>query len=158
MLAGIAEELDHWVVRRNLEAQREGLMQLRSCRIRLLGQMALMELRAPLALTATNDVDVYADYEYAIEQEFRRLLARKGKELDSLGSEVWMPDETRYIPMYVGQFVTLEVADLESVLVSKGLKAPAKNRAIVTEYLAAGASPRFMELSTKYGLDLEQFL
>ena len=69
-----------------------------------------------------------------------------------------MPTETRYTSLYVGQFVTLEVADLESVLVSKGLKAPAKNRAIVTEYLASGASPRFMALSTKYGLDLEQFL
>jgi len=158
MLAGIAEKLDQWVVRRNLEAQREGFAHLGACRIRLLGQMALLELRAPLALVATHDVDVYADYEYAIEEEFRRLLALKGKQLDSLGSEVWMPDETRYTSMYAGQFVTLEVADLESVLVSKGLKAPAKNRAIVTEYLASGASPRFMELSTKYGLDLEQFL
>jgi hypothetical protein len=158
MLCRIAEKLDQWVVRKNLEAEREGFLHLKPCRIRLLGQMALLELQAPLALSATNDVDVYADYEYAIEQEFRRLLALNGKELDSLGSAVWMPEETRYTSMYAGQFVTLEVADLESVLISKGLKAPAKNGAIITEYLASGASAQFMVLAAKYSLNLEQFL
>jgi oligoendopeptidase F len=54
--------------------------------------------------------------------------------------------------------VTLKVADEESVLLSKATKAPAKNAALLTEYLASGASERFMELAEKYGLDLEQFL
>ena len=47
---------------------------------------------------------------------------------------------------------------MEAVLVSKALKAPAKNRSLLTEYLAKGASQRFLDMAKKYGVDLEQFL
>jgi hypothetical protein len=157
VLIEIAERLETFVVERNLEARSEGLLLLRPC-VKLLGQTALLEAKVPLTLAVTNDVDVYADYEFAIEQEFRRLLATKGRELDSLGGEVWMPAETTYQPLFAGHCVRLLVADPEAVLVSKGLKAPRKNRAVLTEYLARGPSARFMKLAQKYQLDLEQFL
>jgi hypothetical protein len=124
----------------------------------LLGQAALLELDVPLSLAATNDVDVYADYEFPVEAEFRRLLKARGKELDPVGHEIWMPKETKYSVLYSGRFVELLVADVEAVLVSKGLKAPAKNRVILVEYLAKGASERFLRLARKYRLDLEQFV
>src|SRR6478609_11347828 len=158
MLVEIAERLETFVVERNLEARREGLLALRPCVIKLLGQTALLEAEVPLTLALTNDVDVYADYEFAIEQEFRRLLASKGRELDSVGREIWMPQETIYQPLFVGKYVTLLVADAESVLLSKGLKAARKNRQLLTEYLARGPSARFLELAKKYHLDMEQFL
>jgi len=158
MLVEIAERLETFVVERNLEARREGLLALRPCVIKLLGQAALLEAKVALTLALTNDVDVYADYEFAIEQEFRRLLATKGRELDSLGGEVWMPVETTYRALFVGQYVTLLVADAEAVLLSKGLKAARKNRQLLTEYLAHGPSARFLKLAQKYRLDLEQFL
>ena len=158
MLVEIAERLETFVVQRNLEARREGLLVLRPCVIKLLGQTALLEAEVPLTLALTNDVDVYADYEFAVEQEFRRLLATKGRDLDSLGGEIWMPAETSYQPLFVGKYVTLLVADAESILLSKGLKAPRKNRQLLTEYLASGPSARFLKLVQKYHLDLEQFL
>lgn len=158
MLREVAARLDSWVIAQNVEARSEGLPMLRACRIRLLGQMALLESRAPLQLNLTNDVDVYADYEHAVEQEFRRLLASAGKELDRFGSEVWMPRETRYANLFVGEFVTMLVADMDAVLVSKALKAPVKNRALIVEYLAAGASDRFFTLATRYRVDLELFV
>src|SRR6187549_2780612 len=158
MLVEIAERLETFVVERNLEAHSEGMLMLRPCVIKLLGQTALIEAKVPLTLAATNDVDVCADYEFAVEQEFRRLLATKGRELDSLGGEVWMPAETTYQPLFVGHCVSLLVADTEAVLVSKGLKAARKNRPLLTEYLARGPSARFMKLARKYRLDLEQFL
>jgi len=158
MLVEIAEHLETFVVTRNLEARREGLLLLRPCVIKLLGQTALLEAKVSLTLALTNDVDVYADYEFAVEQEFRRLLATKGRELDSLGGEVWMPVETTYEPLFVGQYVRLLVADAESVLLSKALKAARKNRQLLTEYLAGGPSARFLKLAQKYRLDLEQFV
>jgi hypothetical protein len=158
VLVEVAERLESFVVERNLEARRDGLILLRPCVIKLLGQTALIEAKVSLTLAATNDVDVYADYEFAVEQEFRRLLATKGHELDSLGREVWMPAETTYQPLFTGQYIKLLVADHESVLVSKGLKAARKNRALLTEYLARGPSARFLQLARKYALDLEQFL
>lgn len=41
---------------------------------------------------------------------------------------------------------------------SKALKAPKKNGALIAEYLAKGASDKFQALAKKYNLDLEQFL
>jgi len=158
MLTKIAERLDGWVLRQNLEAAAAGMMQLRPCRIRLLGQMALLEQQAPLSLALTDDVDVYANYDHSVEQEFRRLLAIEGKQLDPVGHEVWMPRTTRYSAAFSGELVTLEVAELEAVLVSKALKAPTKNAALIAEYLAAGPSERFVELSKHHDVDLEQFV
>jgi hypothetical protein len=158
MLVRLARELDAWVVDRNLEARAAGLLSMRSCTIRVLGQTALFEAGVPLTLAATKDVDVRADYEDGVRREFERLLAREGRELDPLGHEIWMPEETRYSELFVGSFVRLLLAESDAVLVSKALKAPRKNRPLLTEYLAQGPSARFLELATKYSLDLEQFL
>ncbi len=150
MLVEVAERLESFVVERNLAARSEGLLALRPCVIKVLGQTALLEAKVSLTLAATNDVDVYADYEFAVEQELRRLLATRGRELDSLGSEVWMPTETTFQPLFSGHFVTLLVADVEAVLLSKALKAAGKNRNLLTEYLASGPSSRFLKLAQKY--------
>jgi hypothetical protein len=56
------------------------------------------------------------------------------------------------------KFVTLKVADVDAILISKALKAPRKNRALLVEYLARGATTRFMRLAKKYNIDLESFL
>jgi hypothetical protein len=158
VLVEIAERLETFVVECNLEARSEGLLALRPCVIKLLGQTALLEAKVSLTLAATNDVDVYANYDFAIEQEFRRLLVIEGYVLDPLAGEIWMPKETTYQSLFVGHWVTLLVADVESVLLSKGLKAAPKNRPLLTEYLARGPSARFLKLAQKYGLDLELFL
>lgn len=57
-----------------------------------------------------------------------------------------------------GALVRLLVADPEAVLVSKALKAPSKNLALLTEYLAFGASQRFIDLAHRYNVNLEQFV
>jgi hypothetical protein len=158
MLRDVARRLDEFVIAQNLEARAEGLPSLRPCVIKLLGQRALIESGASLRLAATKDVDVFADYEHTVEAEFRRLLAREGLELDPVAHEIWMPAETKYEPLFQGRFVTLLVADTEAVLLSKGLKAPRKNGPLLTEYLAQGASSRFLALAHEHGLDLEQFL
>jgi hypothetical protein len=158
MLVRLAETLDDWVMEQNLAARSEGMLTFRPCTIRVLGQTALFEANVPLTLAATKDVDVLADYEDAVRREFERLLAAEGRELDPLGHEVWMPTETQYTELYSGRFVRLLLADSDAVLVSKALKASAKNRPLLTEYLAKGASDRFLKLASKYAVDLEQFL
>jgi hypothetical protein len=50
------------------------------------------------------------------------------------------------------------VADPDAVLISKAARAPEKNKALITEYLAKGASERFFELARKHDVDLEQFV
>ncbi len=158
MIRGIAERLDEWVTQTNLEAQAEGMRRLPPCHIRVLGQTALLEVGSGLSLLATSDVDVYADYEYPIEVEFKRLLRLEGKELDPVGHKIWMPRETEYVRLFQGRFIRLSVADPDAVLISKSARAPDKNRSLLTEYLASGASQRFLSLATQYKVDLERFL
>jgi hypothetical protein len=158
MLPEMAHALDAWVARENRVRQREGSPGLPKCRIRLLGQMALFEQKVPLALVATNDVDVVADYPFPVEREFRRLVEREGKFIDPTPTEIWMPPETQYRLLVDGRWVRLEVAEVDAVLLSKALKAPEKNRQLVVEYLARGASSRFFDLADRHGLDLEAFL
>jgi hypothetical protein len=113
MLERVAEKLDAWIIAQNLKARAEGLPLLRACRVRVLGQTALLEGGAFLPMVLTNDVDVYADYEHAVELEFRRLLALEGKELDPLGQEVWMPRETEYSDLFTGRMAEKYRLDLE---------------------------------------------
>jgi hypothetical protein len=121
--------------------------------------MALFERELKLNLVATQDVDVIArNFSYSARKEFERLLAMHNLILDPVGHEAWMPKETEYEVFYAGTFVTLKVADEEAVLLSKATKAPEKNAALLTEYLASGPSERFMALAEKYHLNLEQFL
>lgn len=158
MLVEVAQKLDAFAVGRNLEAGSEGLPRIGRCTLRLLGQMALLEQRAPLTLAATNDVDLRGRYPSEVEAELRRLLARAGLELDPAATEIWMPRETTYATLYRGELVTLQVADVDAVLISKALKAPVKNRALIVEYLARGASSRFLALARDYSLDLGAFV
>lgn len=157
MLAEVAEELDRWVIDKNLRDTEDGLPRIKPCTIRVLGQSALLEVGLPVRLAATRDVDVRANYEDAVRCRFADLLAARGRELDPLGDEIWMPRETRYTLAFRGTFVRLLLAEPEAILVSKALKAPAKNHALITEYVAVAPTPRFWDLAQKYALDLEQF-
>jgi hypothetical protein len=158
VLAEVFEELDEWVCARNVECALEGVLRLQPCEIRVLGQGALFELATGLTLQATSDVDVYANYSHAVEVQFRHLLKARHLALDPLGHEVWMPPETQYDPIYQGRFVTAKVARAEYVLISKAARAPEKNRALLAEYLAKGASPLFLELAERHRVNLEIFV
>ena len=150
--------LDQWVARENVRARADGTPAHKKCTIRVLGQAALWVAELDLTLTATQDLDAYADYDWAVQKELERLLAKDGKVLDPHGDEIWMPRETRYAPVYQGTYVEAFVADPDAVLISKACKAPKKNATLITEYLAKGASERFFELAKTYGIDLEQFV
>ncbi len=158
MLKELAAELDDWFVDEAREAVREGMASPRACTIRVHGQMALVEREVKLNLVATQDVDVSGKLSGVARKEFEKLLAKRGLVLDPVGHEAWMPEETQYETFFSGRFVTLKVADEECVLLSKAAKAPKKNGALLTEYLASGPSDRFVALAAKYDVDLEQFV
>ena len=158
ILPDIFLALDQWVVRENVRARADGTPTHKKCTIRVLGQAALWVAKVDLTLTSTQDLDAYADYDWAVQKELERLLSKDRKVLDPHGHEVWMPRETRYKLLYKGTYVDAWVADPDAVLISKACKAPEKNMGLITEYLAKGASERFFELAQKYAVDFEQFV
>ena len=131
---------------------------------RILGQTALIEAQIDLELAATMDVDAYANpADWVITQKFDELLHGSGRHWDPHSSEIWMPEETEYTPLYTGRAVDALLAAPEYVLLSKAIKAPIKNRNLMIEFLSklepqTPQGRRFLELASKYGLDLEQFV
>ena len=158
MFTEAVKELDSWVIRQNEESRTEGMALLPPCEIRLLGQSALFEAAVDLPLVGTVDVDVFANYQHSVQTQFAKLLKKRGLLLDPVGHVAWMPQETQYENVYDGLLVKGFIAEPDFVLLSKALKAPNKNRILLVEYLACGASPLFLKLANKYGVDLEQFV
>lgn len=152
------EELENWIENENTDRRANGGPVLEGCEIQVLGQTALIEAKVQLHLLATKDVDAYVKGEQTIHREFDRILRKAGRELDSDSSLIWMPAETKYVQIFKGAYVKGSVAEPEYVLISKALKAPAKNRSLIQEYLAKGASRKFLDLAKRYKVDLEQFV
>ena len=158
MLKKICEKLDEWLIEENKLRHEDGTVLFKKVEIKVLGQTALIEANIELYLLATMDVDAYMNCEFEIRKKFDELLQEDGRHLDPDSKLVWMPEETKYQEFYLGKMLKVSLAQAEFVLLSKALKAPAKNKAIIVEYLAKGASPLFQKLAVKYELDLEQFL
>ena len=154
----VLQRLDEWVAQENALLRADGLLGHRGGEIRIVGQTALLLADTGLQLAATQDVDVRADLEFPVRKALERLLAREGLHLDPVGHEAWMPAETEYREIYAGVYVQGLIAEPDFVLLSKALKAPQKNRALLIEYLARGPSERFLALAQAYELDLEQLL
>ncbi len=154
----LARKLDAEVASIAKEATAEGLSVPRHTRFTILGQMALLVSEAQLPLLATIDVDAQVRGEYATLQIWKRLLEKEGLEHDPLADEIWMPTETQTEVLFRGAHVEFVVATVDYVLVSKALKAPDKNKALLAEYIRRGGSDRFFSLAEKYQIDLARFI
>lgn len=158
MIKKIFEKLDRWIGEQNAERVEEGMLSMSACEIKVIGQTALIEAEVSLHVPATMDVDVFANYEDPVRRKFAALLKAKGKELDPVGHEAWMPKETKYEVFFTGKWLKAYLAKPEYVLLSKAMKAPKKNRALIVEYLASEPPAIFFELAKKYNVDLDHFL
>ncbi len=160
MFRSVCERLDAWIGEENDRRFDEGGARLGPCSIKLFGQAALLERSAEFSfpIAATKDVDVFANFDDEVEKKFAELVKRSGWVLDPLGHESWMPKETKWEEIYQGSLVRGFIAEADFVLLAKALKAPEKNRPLLTEFIAAGASERFLDLARKYKVDLEALL
>lgn len=155
MLLRLFKELDTLVAEANRERDEEGLPRLGRSEFRVVGQMALWEQNVGLDLAATHDVDLFFTGSHWVQRRFEELLARAKLVLDDQSELIWMPEDTAYETLYEGPWVTAKVAQPEYVMISKARMAPRKNRTLLVEYLAKGASDLFFELAEAHGLDLE---
>lgn len=158
MLIEVFAALDNWAKEKSRSNFDEGLPPLGKCLIQVVGQSALIEAKLDVNLAATRDVDVHQQLEYVFRMKFDELLKAKGKLLDPVGHEAWMPQETKYRIIYQGRHVEGSIAEPEYVLISKALKAPQKNKNLIGEYLAGKPSSLFHSLAKKYKVPLEDFL
>lgn len=158
VLKEVFKKLDNWILKENHSAIEESARQISNCEFKLLGQTALIEAKIDLSLAQTADVDAYTDAAHVVTEKLNKLLSVEGLHLDNLGKEIWMPEETKYQVYFIGKFIKVFLAEPDYIIFSKALKAPVKNKALVTEYLAKEPSDLFFKMAEKYKLNFEEFL
>lgn len=157
MLLKIFEKLDHEIMSLNVEFRAEGSREVPKFHIKILGQSALIESKISLALNATIDIDAYADFIWVAREKFCEILKENDLVFDALSNEIWMPEETKYVSFYRGEYVDGYYAEPEYVLLSKALKAPGKNKNLIIQYISIGPTQLFLDLCDKYQVNLEDF-
>ncbi len=157
MIKDCAKKLDKWLIDENKERAEKGTVPLK-CTIKVIGQTALIEAGLKIQLAATMDVDLSQQLNGIVRKRLAQLLAGYGKQIDPVGHEAWMPDETEYQEVYTGEFVECFIAKPEYILISKAKMAPSKNKNLIIEYLGTSPTSLFFELATRYGVTLEDFL
>lgn len=104
--------------------------------MKIMGQMALLadeEISSRIELNTTFDVDAHIKASVQVSRILDQLLKENGLALDMLSDEIWMPPDTVWESLYNGSYVKILKARAIDVLVSKGVKAPTKNKRLIKE-------------------------
>lgn len=157
-LATIFERLDQWVTAENKSATIDGFQLLPKSIFRVVGQAALLEANVQFNVAATVDVDVLNNAKHEVVAKLSELLMAEGLELDPLSNEIWMPMETHYVEIVKGDWVTAMRAETEFIMLSKALKAPAKNRVLLRNYIATQPPLSFFQMCEAYNIDLNAII
>jgi hypothetical protein len=158
MLADIFARLDQWVANENQAAKSEGLRTIPKSVFKVVGQAALLEAKLEFSVATTVDVDILNNAKHEVVAKLNELLVAEGLELDPLSNEIWMPDETKYIDLYRGDWTHAVLAETPYIMVSKALKSPAKNKILLRNYIAHRPPKIFFDLCTKYAVNLQSIV
>jgi hypothetical protein len=153
-------ELDQQIEAIAVERRNEDLFPLPKSKILLLGQMSLLAqepVSAVLALALTGDVDAHLDMSSTVKQLFTNLLRAEGWMYDEDSPLIWIPPKSIFQPWLHLNFVDVDVIDAESALVSKAVKAPAKNKFLVRQALSSGHFPNLAQRIVENSGNLEDF-
>ena len=119
--------------------------------IRIMGQMSLLTndaVTAHIRLFATQDVDavISGGRHGWVAKKFSKLLEADGLELDDyadeiwlpdlaprFGSQIWLPEGATFTQVFSGAYLTCLRLNHLDALVSKAVKAPAKNRILIRQ-------------------------
>lgn len=158
MLASVFQLLDEWITDQNSESRRLGMNSIKKCEFKIVGQIALFEANLNLNIAMTQDFDAFTNARQIVIEKLNDLLTANGLIYALLSDEIWMPDETTYLELYVGDWVKALRAEPVFVMVSKAKWASIKNKFLLREYIASSPPPRFFDLCAKYQVDLEFLL
>lgn len=130
-------KLEHRILVADQEAVGNGVvLSPKTIEIRVVGQTSLLAdnvIGVKFELEQTNDFDAFVKATNPIESILRSLLQEYGLSFDNLSGEIWMPKDTVWENCFEGDLVTILKARAIDVLVSKAIKAPVKNRKLVTD-------------------------
>lgn len=155
----ILEKLDATLVAESTQREKDGVPGLGRGSIQILGQMSLVlnpEVAKRVELFATQDVDAVIRGEWIVTKLFKNALEANNLQFDFHSTDIWLPPDAKYIPIFSGQMIDCEIVDPISALTSKAIKAPEKNHLLIAQALKVYGD----ELADKirfHGGDLKRF-
>jgi hypothetical protein len=159
-LEQLFKELNNRIEQLISERRDEGLLPIPKSKIQILGQMSLLaneKVSLLLSLAQTGDFDAFLRMDHVVKNELQELLKRQNLIYDEDSSLVWIPPKARFEPMFDLNHVVVELIDPESALVSKAVKAPAKNKQLIREAITSGAFPTLVDRILENNGKLEYF-
>jgi len=134
----LIDALRREIARVNRELRADGEGEMPKITLTLLGQFALFadpRVREAIDLHATRDVDAWIEGGRNARTVVRDALRGLDLEYDYLSREIWMPSDAKANLIYESPELALKAFDPVSVIVSKAIKAPKRNRYIVRQAL-----------------------
>lgn len=160
LLRKVFQELDSRIEKENVIRREDGALPVSACEIKILGQMSLLandKVSAILSLAQTADMDAVMTRNTFAKKELKETLKQYGLEYDEDSEKVWLPKNSKFLLLFELKNVVVKIIDPESALVSKAVKAPAKNKILIREAIASGEFPELARRITKEGGKLEYF-
>lgn len=161
-LVSIFEELNSRIEAENRRRQQGGVPTFLRCHIQVLGQMSLLgnrRVNTILALNQTGDIDARLQTESFVKQILKEeILPKYGLVYDEDSGLIWLPPGHFFEPLCDLKYVLAELLDAESALVSKAVKAKAKNKLLIRQAIASGGFPTLLDRIIANGADIQFFL
>ena len=161
LMRKIFTDLNQAVELDNLQRLKEGTLTIPKSEVLVYGQMSLM-LNEPVAtfldLIQTADMDAQLQMDYFTKNKLLELLKANGLVYDEDSHLVWVPKDAKTIDLFRLKNIDVKLLDAESVLVSKAIHAPKKNKQLIRQAIASGKFPTIVDRIIKNNGSLEFFL
>lgn len=158
LLHEVFENLDRIIKEENKSRLQEGAKLLGKAKVVLLGQASLLvdkQVSATLALAQTGDLDAKLEMDFFVKKELKKLLEKKGLIYDEDSDKIFIPRGSKELELFEFDNLIVRRLDPESVLVSKAVKAPEKNRPLIIEGTASAIFPGLISRIEEEGGNLD---
>ena len=144
----IFTDLDQAVEFENLQRLKEGILTIPKSEVLLFGQMSLMlneSVIKMLNLIQTGDMDAKLRMDYFTKNKLLDLLKENGLVYDEDSHLIWIPENAQIIELFKFKNIEVKLIDAESILVSKAIHAPQKNKQLIRQAIASGKFPDLVD-------------
>ena len=144
----IFTDLNQTIELENLQRLKDGTLAIPKSEVLLFGQMSLMlndSVSTILNLIQTGDMDAKLRMDYFTKSRLLELLKASGLVYDEDSHLVWIPDNAKEIELFTFKNIEIKMIDPESILVSKAIHAPEKNKQLIRQAIASGKFPTLVD-------------
>jgi hypothetical protein len=161
LMKKIFADLNQAVELENLQRLMVGTLTVPKSEVLIFGQMSLMlneSAKKNLSLIQTGDMDAKLQMDYFAKNKLLELLESNGLVYDEDSHIVWLPEDAKVIDLFKYKNIEVKFVDAESVMVSKAIHAPQKNKQLIRQAIASGKFPDLIDRIIENNGKLDFFL